>query len=370
MVDLVRFELTTSSMPWKRAPNCATGPLVSPRGRAPPGTPDSITYFAVRIDTSLRPLPTMKRMLRRVPALFLILISLIPLGLSSCIVRRRLIVRAGGSTRQQLIVSSRATILAVIARQYDAIHDFNATVDMVPAIGSAEKSEITEYKDVRAFILFSKPADIRIVGLLPVVRNKAFDMVSTGADFKLFIPSKSLFLVGRNAMDQPATNKIENLRPQHFLDALIVRPIDQNASKVFMENFTDEDNAFYILHEVRDAPDGQLRLLRTIWFNRLNLQLVRQLIFDDSGNILTDARYSQWQAWDNIGFPKHVEVNRPRDGYGVVIDIAKMDINEGVSDDKFVLEQPEGSRLRVVGQPPASPTAPAAPAPPPPRKKR
>ena len=27
MVDLVRFELTTSSMPWKRAPNCATGPL-------------------------------------------------------------------------------------------------------------------------------------------------------------------------------------------------------------------------------------------------------------------------------------------------------------------------------------------------------
>ena len=26
LVDLVRFELTTSSMPWKRAPNCATGP--------------------------------------------------------------------------------------------------------------------------------------------------------------------------------------------------------------------------------------------------------------------------------------------------------------------------------------------------------
>jgi hypothetical protein len=26
VVDLVRFELTTSSMPWKRAPNCATGP--------------------------------------------------------------------------------------------------------------------------------------------------------------------------------------------------------------------------------------------------------------------------------------------------------------------------------------------------------
>ena len=29
LVDLVRFELTTSSMPWKRAPNCATGPSCS-----------------------------------------------------------------------------------------------------------------------------------------------------------------------------------------------------------------------------------------------------------------------------------------------------------------------------------------------------
>ena len=29
MVDLVGFEPTTSSMPWKRAPNCATGPLTA-----------------------------------------------------------------------------------------------------------------------------------------------------------------------------------------------------------------------------------------------------------------------------------------------------------------------------------------------------
>ncbi len=28
LVDLVGIEPTTSSMPWKRAPSCATGPLV------------------------------------------------------------------------------------------------------------------------------------------------------------------------------------------------------------------------------------------------------------------------------------------------------------------------------------------------------
>ena len=171
---------------------------------------------------------------RAVPAISLICV--ITLGLSSCLARRRLIVRAGGTTKQKLIVVDRATLLDIVLRQYNAIHDFNATVDMVPALGSAEKSRITEYKDVRAYILFRKPADIRIIGLVPVVRNRAFDMVSGGSDFKLYVPSRNRFIVGRNAVEQPSPNKLENLRPQHFLDALIVRPIDLDTAKVLMEN--------------------------------------------------------------------------------------------------------------------------------------
>jgi hypothetical protein len=53
----------------------------------------------------------------------------------------------------------------------------------------------------------------------------------------------------------------------------------------------------------------------------------------------------------------------------VVIDIVKMDINKGVSDDKFVLDQPEGTTLQVVGQEPAPAPAPARPAPPRRKKK-
>ena len=42
--------------------------------------------------------------------------------------------------------------------------------------------------------------------------------------FELYIPSRDRFIVGRNEIDQPSQNKLENLRPQHFLDALLVRP--------------------------------------------------------------------------------------------------------------------------------------------------
>jgi outer membrane lipoprotein-sorting protein len=303
---------------------------------------------------------------RRAPAAILLL-CLIPLGLSSCLARRRAFARSGGKPTQPLLLADQSTLVDSISRQYEAIRDFNATVDMVPALGSAEKSKITEYKDVRAFILFRKPGEIRLIGLYPVVRNKAFDMVSDGTSFKLYVPARNRFLVGRNEIEQPSQNKLENLRPQHFLEALLVRPIDADHDKLLLENFTDEDNAFYVLHVVRVNGGGELQLARTIWFNRYNLTLSRQLIFDPAGNILTDARYTDWRRYDNVAFPKHIEIDRPRDEYAVVIDIVKMDINNGVSDDKFVLDQPEGTTLQVVGQAPVP--APAKPAPPRRRKK-
>ena len=183
-----------------------------------------------------------------------------------------------------------------------------------------------------------------------MVRNKAFDMVSVGNTFRLYVPAQNRFIQGSNDLIELSKNKIENLRPVHFLEALIVRPVDPASDKVLIENFTDEDNAFYILQVIRNVG-GDLRLSRAIWFNRLNLQIARQLIFDENGNILTDARYSDWRAYDNVPFPKHIEINRPRDEYGVVIDVVKMDINKGVSDDKFVLAQPPGSKTHILGQP-------------------
>jgi outer membrane lipoprotein-sorting protein len=299
---------------------------------------------------------------RRVPAL-LLLLGLTSVGLSSCLVKRRLITRTGAKTAAPtLLVADRAELIQKIAEQFQAIRNFSATVDMVPALGTAEKSRITEYKDVRGYILFREPTDIRIIGLYPVVRNTAFDMVSNGSDFKLYVPVKNRFLVGRDEVQQLSQNKLENLRPQHFLEALLVRPLAPN-ERTLIENFTDEDNAFYVIHVVRETG-SQLELARTVWFNRVDLRLARQIILDPSGNILTDARYSEWRQYDNVPFPKHIEINRPRDEYAVVLDIVKMDINEGVSDDKFVLNQPEGSILQTVGQavvadPPRPPAPPA-----------
>ena len=282
---------------------------------------------------------------------------------SGCFVRRRIITRKGGNPTPVLVTADKQTLIDRLARNYQAIQSFSATMDMTPALGSSEKSKITEYKDVRGYILFRKPVDIRIIGLYPVVRNKAFDMVSNGTDFRLYLPAKNRFLIGSNQIVAHSPNKIENLRPQHFLEALLVAPMlpDERAELV---NLTDEDNAVYILHFVRVGPAGEILPSRSVWFSRINLHMARQLVYDPAGNILTDARYSDWKDYDGLPFPKTIDITRPQDEYAVVLTVVKMEINRGVSDDKFVLEQPEGTQLQVVGQP-----APAPPATPPPAPK-
>lgn len=304
---------------------------------------------------------------RRVRALLLLLFCLSALDFSGCFVRRRVITRKGANATPVLLTADKQTLIDRIAREYQAVRSFSATVDMVPALGSSEKSKITEYKDVRGYILFRKPAYIRIIGLYPVVRNKAFDMVSNGTDFRLYLPAKNRFVIGSNQLIANSANKIENLRPQHFLEALLVAPM-QPGEKAELMNLTDEDNAVYILHFVRLGKEGEILPSRSVWFSRINLHMARQIVYDPAGNILTDARYSDWQVYDGLFFPKTIDITRPQDEYAVVLTVVKMEINRGVSDEKFVLEQPEGTQLQVLGQP--APAPPAAPPPPAKGKKK
>jgi outer membrane lipoprotein-sorting protein len=182
-------------------------------------------------------------------------------------VKRRLITRAGANKSQTLLLASSAELEQKIVEQYESIQNFSATFDMTPALGTTEKSQITEYKDVRGFIVFRKPADIRIIGLYPVVRNTAFDMVSDGSDFKLYVPARNRFLIGRNEIDRPSPNKLENLRPRPFLEALLVQPLGTG------------NGAFWRTTPMRTTPSYSFTwceagaaswVERTVWFSCLD----------------------------------------------------------------------------------------------------
>jgi outer membrane lipoprotein-sorting protein len=276
---------------------------------------------------------------------------------SSCTWTHRVILRGGkrvtsGGTAPPLQSSNLDDLLKRITNLYNAINSFQATVNMTPSVGSVYKNEIKEgaglIKDVTSYVLFRKPDSIRIIGKAPVVRTTEFDMLSLGDNFKVYLVSKNVFVEGANSALTNSKSVLENLRPEHFLSAMLIRPLDPANEIAFLEDKTDEENAIYEVQFVRKVGDT-IKAGRTVWFDRLNLSIIRQMVFDDNGMILSDTRYSKWTAYNRVMFPASIDINRDEDGYGVAMEVVDMKMNTPLTDEQFVLTQPEGSQLRKLG---------------------
>jgi hypothetical protein len=293
----------------------------------------------------------MRKLHRNVPVAVALILGLTS---TSCLYTKRVILRRGkpvtAASAPKLQTSTLEGLTSRIANLCNAVNSFQATVDMTPSLGSVYKGEITEIKDIRGYILFRKPADIRILGQYPVVRSTAFDMVSNGDDFKLSLTTKSLFVVGSNSAPPVSSNSLENLRPQAFLSSMLICPAGADESPI-LEDVTDEDNAVYQVHYIKRLPDGKLAAGRNVWFDRIDLSIERQMVYAPDGSIVSDTRYSKWTNYDGIMFPAQIDINRDKDGYGVVIAIIDMQMNHALTNEQFVLAQPEGFTLKQIGAP-------------------
>ena len=288
------------------------------------------------------------------PTLFALLLVVLLL-LPGCLVRKLRVERPGIAWSAKLQTASLQQLVEQLRVREEQIRTINATVDLEPSIGSVLKGEISELQEVRGFVLIRKPRMIRMIGLYPVVRNRAFDMVSDGDEFKLYVPAKDKFIVGKNRQDKPSARRLENLRPQHIFEALVVRA-PRDGEQVVLENDTDELHANYILHFLTEQ-NGRLLLTRNIWFDRVHLRLVRQQIFDKQGDIVSDTRYNDYQDFQGIAFPKSFLIMRPKDDYGVKLKVQKLQLNAPLGDDKFVLTRPHGAKLHDLSVRDGSPSA-------------
>ncbi|HWQ03411.1 MAG TPA: hypothetical protein VNL38_02930 [Candidatus Nitrosotenuis sp.] len=230
-----------------------------------------------------------------------------------------------------------------------AVRSVNAGVELNPVAGSAYSGVIEDYHDVRGFILAQRPSSIRVLGQAPVIGKNIFDMVSDGETFRIFIPSKNKFLVGPTNLERPAKKPIENLRPQHLLDAMFWPELDASSTVLF-EEFDASAARFYILTELRSA--GAPEIARKIWFERSDLSLARIQLYGPRGRLQADISYGDWlSAGAGLpAYPRHIRVARPHDDYQLEIRIHKLTLNEEISAERFRLEQPAGSELVNVNE--------------------
>lgn len=232
-----------------------------------------------------------------------------------------------------------------------SITSVNAYVELVPTAGSAYSGVIQQYHEVNAFILAAKPAMIRVIGQAPVLAKNVFDMTSDGTTFHVFIPSKNKFIVGPAALERTAEKPIENLRPQHILDAIFWPEIPADAPIIF-EEANEPSGRYYVLTVL--SPASKDETSRKIWFDRADLSLCRIQIFGTGGRLLSDVHMDSWQAAPSASaqksatqpmFPWHIVLNRPHDDYQLDIRVKKITLNEEISPDRFKLDQPPGTDL-------------------------
>jgi hypothetical protein len=260
---------------------------------------------------------------------------------------------AKDATREELLEAYN-----LIARN---IKTLNAAVVLKPTAGSKYSGVIDEYHEVKAFLLAVRPAQIRVIGQAPVIGTTVFDMASDGETFRVSIPSKKKFLVGQVAGERVSSKPIENLRPQHLLDALLWPEIRKEEA-VTLREFNDENARYYVLTVLRGSR--QIEVLREIWFDRSDLQVARMLAFGPKGVLLSDVRLSDWQPTDAAtgqtapapsttaaaSFPRAIRIERPHDDYKLDLQVTRVIMNEEIPAERFKLEQPAGAELVPVGE--------------------
>jgi outer membrane lipoprotein-sorting protein len=299
----------------------------------------------------------------RLSWLLILWIATIPL--SGCLFRTRTLDRQ--LSNQPLKTAPQEQLIDYVNGQADKIQSLQATVDIDASAGDVQNGRITDYKEIRGYVLLRKPAMLRMKGLLPVVRNTAFDMVSDGKDFKLWIPPKNKFVVGSsdansdNGDNYQPDKRLENMRPQYIYEAFLIPGISadeiavlENEYEVVLDSRKHRvEQPDYELAVIRKGPRGWY-LARRIDFSRIDLLPHRQRIYDQLGNVATDVRYQDYKDYDGTTFPSLIQIERPKESYDITLSMIKLEINKALTDDQFALEQPAGAEVVHLDQHSAS----------------
>jgi len=268
--------------------------------------------------------------------------------LSSCFVRKHEAAPAAVRLNRPLLVATKQELIQRLHDLSDPIQSFLIRADLSPSVMNPAEQAVTDYATVGAYVLFKRPDEIRVIGQDPVLHMTIFDMVSSGNEFRVYIPRRNRFLVGDNSTPGTSKNKLENLRPAALLTSLMINPPEAATDVTLLESDTDQRNAVYVLLIVRRDED-QFTLGRSIYFDRYTLQISRQKTFDTAGNIVSDTEYSEWKPYSSISFPSKIDIQRPEDNYEVELSITSMEVNTPqVTSEKFLLNQPPGTELEQL----------------------
>ncbi|MGA9509127.1 MAG: DUF4292 domain-containing protein [Candidatus Sulfotelmatobacter sp.] len=280
----------------------------------------------------------------------LLLIAMVPLG--GCLYRSRPV--ALHTSTAQLQTATGKKLVERINAEATEINTLKATV--TASIVGSKLGKITQYQGIRGYILARKPSSLRMIGLSPILQNHIFDMVSSGQEFKLWIPSQNRFVAGNNDAARPSTEPLGNLRPQVIYDVLLLQAVDPQSELAILEGGEHEViesvgqrlvlQPDYTLNIIKQNGRGWY-LSRKVVFDRTDLHPHQQLLYDEHGSVITDVHYDEYKEFNGIFFPTNIQIRGSQEEYSINLEITNLTINGPITDDQLLLDVPAGAGLAL-----------------------
>jgi hypothetical protein len=142
-------------------------------------------------------------------------------------------------------------------------------------------------------------------------------------------------------------NSLSSLRPQIFLDGLLVdvRQYRDNTNvRSIFEEAVVGVRSYYIFSFI-DLSGPEPELLEKIWIDRSDLKVGRKQVFGKDGKLETDVDYLDYPSNQAIAFPKNIAIHRPNEDLTVKMTFQQTDMNETLEAKVFDLPRPEGAEL-------------------------
>lgn len=247
-------------------------------------------------------------------------------------------------------------LVAQLNERWNALQSLTATVEIKASESKALAGTAKDFPSIRGYILMRKPGMLRVRGQVPVLGTVAFDMASDGQNFTLSIPMKNRAIRGSNKLKKRSENQFENLRPDVFFDAMLVRGLDpEDEYMVTAETVTVEDAARKHLYQVPEykltvmhRKPGSLEKtpLRVITFHRDDLLPYQQDLYDAEGNLETQVKYADYHEYEAARYPSVVVITRPKEETEVTLFVDKVTENVALRDDQFTVKIPDGTPVQ------------------------
>jgi len=86
--------------------------------------------------------------------------------------------------------------------------------------------------------------------------------------------------------------------------------------------------------------------VRKVFFHREDLQPYEQDIYDSEGTLETQVLYDDYQNFDTVIYPSSIVIKRPLEELEISLTVDKINENQTLKDDQFVVTPAEGSVIQ------------------------